>query len=420
VLEASKEDTAKVNTLNTLARRMELAGNYGEGIRYARQAKDLSQQLNYPQGMAHACNNSGNIYYRQGSYPRALEDLFASLKIFEKLANKDWMAKLLGNIGNVYAEQKDYSSAIEYYSSALKIKEELGDKFEMAKTISNMGNIYTMQRNYTKALDHYFHALKLDKETGNKRGMAIRLGNIGTAYKEQAMTTPPGDLQDSLNKEALRYYFEALRINEAIGNKNGISIRLGNIGSLYVLEGKYEEGEEYLKKALALSLETGDKDGLKEWHSSLSTLYANTGRFREAYEQYRLSVIYSDSLLNEENTRKQTRTEMQYEFDKKEAITKAEQDKKDAVTRIVIWSVSGGLVLVLLLALFVFRGYREKQMANIIITRQKEEVENQKFLVELKQKEILDSIYYARRIQQSLLPTEKYLERNLDKYLKRK
>ena len=32
-----------------------------------------------------------------------------------------------------------------------------------------------------------------------------------------------------------------------------------------------------------------------------------------------------------------------------------------------------------------------------------------------KQKEILDSINYAKRIQMALLPNEKYIERNLNK-----
>ena len=44
---------------------------------------------------------------------------------------------------------------------------------------------------------------------------------------------------------------------------------------------------------------------------------------------------------------------------------------------------------------------------------QKKEVEQQKQLVEENQKEIIDSITYARRIQSSLLPSEKYIEKSL-------
>jgi hypothetical protein len=40
-------------------------------------------------------------------------------------------------------------------------------------------------------------------------------------------------------------------------------------------------------------------------------------------------------------------------------------------------------------------------------------------LVEEKQKEILDSIYYARRIQRALITSEKYIENKLGKLIKR-
>jgi hypothetical protein len=46
---------------------------------------------------------------------------------------------------------------------------------------------------------------------------------------------------------------------------------------------------------------------------------------------------------------------------------------------------------------------------------QKQLIEKQKKEVEEKQKEIIDSIRYARRIQRSLLPTDKYLDKQLNK-----
>ena len=104
---------------------------------------------------------------------------------------------------------------------------------------------------------------------------------------------------------------------------------------------------------------------------------------------------------------------MQYEFDKKEAGERAEQDKQAAVDAaekkkqaIILYSVIGGLMVVLVFAGFVFRSLR-------ITRRQKQLIEQQKHLVEEKQKEILDSIHYARRIQTALLPTEKYIDKTL-------
>ncbi|HEY6160088.1 MAG TPA: hypothetical protein VI112_02665, partial [Bacteroidia bacterium] len=157
----------------------------------------------------------------------------------------------------------------------------------------------------------------------------------------------------------------------------------------------------------------GVLDGTRDFEKSYSDLDTARGDYKGALEHYKKFIAARDSISNEENTKKQTRSEMQYEFDKKESQAQAEQDKRDAVTRIIIYSISGGLVLVLLLAVFIYHSYRQKQKANIIIMWQKEEVEKQKHLVEEKQKEILDSIHYAKRIQHSLLPREAYISRKL-------
>ena len=80
----------------------------------------------------------------------------------------------------------------------------------------------------------------------------------------------------------------------------------------------------------------------------------------------------------------------------------------------------GGLFLVLVFAAFMFNRVKitlkQKKIieaARNEIAVQKETVEKQKELVEEKQKEILDSIRYAKRIQTALLTSEKYIGRKL-------
>src|SRR5207249_451244 len=109
-----------------------------------------------------------------------------------------------------------------------------------------------------------------------------------------------------------------------------------------------------------------------------------------------------------------------YEFDKKEALAKAEQEKKDFINeeekskqKIFLGLTIFGLGLVVVVALYIFRSLQLNKKKNRIISLQKEMVERQKHIVEEKQKEILDSIHYAKRIQTALLPSAKYIERNL-------
>jgi hypothetical protein len=110
---------------------------------------------------------------------------------------------------------------------------------------------------------------------------------------------------------------------------------------------------------------------------------------------------------------------MQYTYEKKELEAKAEQDKKDAIAKAELKQKEkernyfiAGFGLVVVLALFILRGYKQKQKANKLILAQKH-------LVDEKQREILDSIHYAKRIQTALLPNEKYIKRKLSQLNKK-
>ena len=90
----------------------------------------------------------------------------------------------------------------------------------------------------------------------------------------------------------------------------------------------------FLRHLLAKAvLKTTRKEWLKECYKDLAMIDSIQADFKSALKNYKLYVIYRDSLFNEENMKKQTQTEMQFQFDKKESDTKAEQDKKDVITK---------------------------------------------------------------------------------------
>ena len=440
LLKTDKEDTNKVIHLNKLSWQYISISSYDSALLYASQTLALANSIpnGVGRGWASSSNNAiGVVYFQQGNYPKALDYYLKSLKIDEEINDKSGMADILVNIGIFYKDQGDYPKALDYYFKALKMDEELLEQAQhrrdaheirkeekgIAADLSNIGLTYYEQKDYSKTLDCYFKALKIDEELGNKNGMAIRLGNIGLVYDAQKNYT-----------KALDYYSKALKMREELGDKSLIAITLSNIGSLYTVQNKYGDAYNYLYHALALDVSNGEKDGVKDDYEQLSKLYEKSNaplpdtvggkilnkekmRLRSMY-YYKRSIAIRDTIFSEENKKQLVRKEMNYEFDKKEAATKAEQDKKDTITaeekrrqKIITYSVSGGLFLVLLLALFIFRGYRQKQKANTIITQQKEEVEKQKKLVEEKNKDITDSINYAKRIQEAFLIPESEIKK---------
>ena len=71
-----------------------------------------------------------------------------------------------------------------------------------------------------------------------------------------------------------------------------------------------------------------------------------------------------------------------------------------------------------ILAIVIYRGSKQRQTANFELLAKNDIIEKQKQEVEEKQKEIIDSINYAKRIQQSQLPTEKYINKSIKRLKK--
>ncbi len=453
-----------VIALNNLAKELYLAENNNHSIPYANSALMLAQKLKYKTGEIDALTVLGNINNNLGNYHQGLKNHSAALNLRNKTDKRGISVSLI-NIGTSYSNLADHSKALQYYYKALKMTEELKDKMLAAATLGQIANVYFKEGSIEKALGFYFGALKIYEELRNKSGIARQFGNIGAAYSHFGHSSKDSDLskkyyEKSLGyhlkafqmdekfgnkiscarhltnigttfmnlldfKSAMKYETRALKIKEEGGDKGGIILSLGNIGWLYSEMKEYDKAENYLKQAISGAQKIGALDYETVYEEKLSQLYSKTGRYKLAIEEYKKFIITRDSIINEENTKKQVRAEMNYDFDKKEAETKSEQERKDVIAnkekqkqKIVIASVSAGLILVLILAIVILRSLRQNQKKNKIITEQKEIVEKQKELVEEKQKEILDSIHYAKRIQTALITSEKYIDKNLNNLIK--
>ncbi len=353
-----------------------LKGNYSASLAFHFEGLKLSEELSDKTGIARSLGNIGLVYRKQGDYPKALDYYFKALKMDEELGNKDGIARHIGNIGVVYFHQGDCPKALGYYFRALKMDEELGNKDGIARHIGNIGIIYCEQGDYPKALDYYFRALKINEELGNrnKSGIARNLGNIGSVYEKQAESQRSSDsaaYRERIYNKALDYYFKALKMDEELGNKSGIATDLGNIGSLYTKTGRFKEAEGYLKRSLAIADTIGSLQATKEFNQALAHLYDTTGRVKLAFEHYKKYILAKDSLFNEENTKKLVRSEMNFEFEKKQAAEKAGQEKQKAIAKVEIEkqklqrnTLIIGLAMLLFLLFFIYRSYRQKQRAN--------------------------------------------------------
>ncbi len=437
LLKNDKADTNKVNHLSNLAWEIQFT-NPDSSLLFSNYALELlSRTNNFPEpwkqyAIGKCYHQTAAFYNAKGNYLRAIDFYFKALAVWDQLEKTEkpdhqkkimtCKSKTIGNLGVVYDEQGEYGKALDYYFKALKIDEALGRKSGIAAKFINIGltckeqadalpkTSPALQRRdslYQKSLDYYFKAMKMNEELGNKKNVAICLGNIGAVYHEQQKPS-----------EELDYYFRALKIDRELGDKNDIARWTQNIGSVYCQEKKYKEAEVYLLDALKMDQEVSALKNRMTTEIDLSNLYSAMGRYKESFGYYKQAMDLKDTLFSREKSKEITRKEMNYEFEKKEAAVAAAAEKQQAVAaaekqrqRTVLLLVSCVLLLVLIFSGFIFRALR-------ITHRQKHLIEEQKKMVEEKQKEILDSIHYAKRIQMALLPTDKQVDKTLKRLRK--
>jgi tetratricopeptide (TPR) repeat protein len=433
VLKRTKQDTERVNILNALSREL-IRNNLDSAANvYAKNALDISEKIDFIKGKATVYRLKGFISEDQSNYAEALKNHLQSLEMAEEINDKEQISYAYTNIGNIYLTQGNYPEALKYQLQSLKIDEKAGNKMGMGITYGNIGLIYYYQGNYAEALKNQQQSLEMNKASGNKNGIAMAYGNAGIAY--QALKNYSAALESQLQsfrmaeeigdkggqantlaniasiysdegnyQKALENSLLSLKTAKEIGDNRTIGFVYVNAGNMFVKQKKYAEAIEYLDSALSIAKETGIKEIAVHAYTGLTKADSANGNYVKAFTDYKMYVLYQDSLKNEENTKKLVSEQMTYEFDKKQAEEKAEQDKKDAIAKsdkrkqeIITASIGLGLLLVLIFSGLLFSRFRVTQ-------KQKRIIEEQKAIVEEKNKDILDSITYAKRLQDAILP----------------
>jgi serine phosphatase RsbU (regulator of sigma subunit)/Tfp pilus assembly protein PilF len=417
VLKSAADDSSKVNLLTTLADETWQQGDYEKAMHFAEEAKLLADKVGFEKGKATAFINSALVYWKQGDYPKALEHAFTALRLNEAIGFKKGTARAHNCIGLIYYNQKNYTGALEEYTKALELRETIGDRKGVAGSLNNIGEVYKERKEYDKALLYFRRALPVNKETANRNWESININNIGTVYYSKGeVASPAGPDRNHFFTEALNYFYEALQIRKAIGDKQGIALSYISIGQVNARLGNNDTARSYYENALAFARSIGYKEAIKTSHAGLAVLDSTAGNWKAAFDHHRQYLIYRDSLLNEENTRRSIQAEMSFKFGQREEELQRQQAEEKQKQQLIIAAVSAGLVFALILALVILRSLRRNQEQNRIITAQKELVEKQKDIVDEKQKEITDSINYAERIQRSFLATDELLQKHLRDY----
>ncbi len=379
-----------------------ILGKYSEAITMFNRALDRSIKTKNSRGVAVSYGNLGTVYKDLGNLKEALDCYFKLLKFSEESGSKKLQATALGNMGLVYMMLENFDKAREYFSKALLLDIELKNDRGVGRHYGNLALLKERNSQYDSAFYYHKKALAIDKKLNNKLGMARHYGNIGQCY-----------YLISQYDSAKHYFFKALELDKLLDNKNGIGDQYNRIGSLFATLNEFKKSEKYLLEALKISQEINNTEIKKNSEMSLSELYYKTKDFKKSVDYYHRYIQTLEKLKNEEVTKSSVQKEMEYSYMKKMAADSIanlkEQEIKDnqiakqkaeiSAKRSQQYALFGGLILVIIFSVFLYNRFK--------VTNR------QKLVIEEKNKEITDSISYAKRIQTAILPPSKLVKEYL-------
>ncbi len=354
---------------------------------------------------ASAISNKGFIYEDFGDIPKAIEHYTAAMKIQEQIKDDEGVANTLINLGVVNEYQEEIAKALEYYKKAYDIQLKINDKRGAAFSLNNIGGLYEKKHDYQNAINYHLRALKLRQELGDKKNIAQSLNNVGANHFFMHQY-----------EKAIDCYEQSLKLRTEMGDRPGICNSYENFAKIYSEQNEFLKAESCGLKALEIAKELHFPEVIEGSSQVLYVVYKKMNRPDKALAMHELYTTMKDSIRNDDTKKASLKSQLQYVYDKKmvaDSVRTLEEKKVINAQlheeRTKKYALYGGLFLVVCFALFVLNRFKISQ-------KQKAIIQEQKYVVEEKHKEITDSINYAERIQRSLLASKQMLAVNLNNY----
>lgn len=414
-------------------------------------------------------NQLSQLYYTSDAQ-KSLSSANNALK--SAIATKDIgsEAKAHINIGLANYKLKNYSEAIGSYKAALAIYEKHNSVEGMAYIYIQMGATYSSMKNSSSAVTYFQKSFDSYKSLNNNQGLSRSLMSMGDALVKQGKT-----------KNALIKYKEAIPYYKAGNDNQGLAYAYNKIGATYSNFGNYEEAKTMLTKAMSIAkssnmsnLSNDISRNLKIVEDNIKSAVEGKSEFAKAEEEAvsekiqelevkssqfeektsdflqkigaldeeaklaaMLVKIKEDALKQEKMLKDKKAQELELLTKEKEiddakhaasaAANKAEIEKKNTIA----FGLVGGLVFLAAIAFLILARYQQKKKANNLleqqnkeikeqkeeISGQKSELETQKAQLEKTNRQMSDSIDYAKRIQSALLSSKAKIQILLPEFL---
>ena len=422
---ASSNDTLKLIELNDISYELMFV-DPDSALSLAEEYIKISKSLNDYE-LSKGLKLKGNISQHIGNSKVALDCYYEILNINDFKNDSSLIASTYRDIASVHIYMQDIEKAKILYKKSITIFENLKEISDLATTLNNYGTALIASKEYQEGLEVLNEALMLKKQLLNeenneasikehKTGIAILESNLGLIYMKK------GDYNN-----AIKNLYDAAKIYENFNQLYYQGMSYFYLGQIYLDKNDLFMGSQYAIKLEGVAERTDIMQLNRMSSDLLFQVNEQTGNFGNALEYLEKLNASNDSFFRAENKRALEESEIKYEYEKQakaDSVFYAEEQKiadaKLAVVDAELRShnrVTNGIILILFLivvfAIIIWLRFQKNQQEKDIIQSQKKmmdnayrDLETKKVEIEKKNKEIIDSLHYARYIQRALQPDQ--------------
>ena len=324
-------------------------------LQYAEELIDLSTKEKNYLYLYRGYSQKGNKHNISGNFNKALEYYFKSIDAALKANFVTGEGMSYTSIADVYSNLNNSKNAALYYEKSIQILRKTSDSNSLALALLNAGDEYSKNLKFRLALNYFKEAGTIFKKEKYQIGIAYTLGNTGIVYAKQG--------KDDL---AIKYITTTIVMLEKQEDYYGISDYLSSMADIYYNRNDWNTALNYATRSLDLAQKQGLKDQVRRSSLLLSELYQKLGNIPESYTYYKKHIVYRDSINNLETIEKMADLRINFEVSRKQTeVDLMHQQKRNE--RIITIAAVLSLVLMIFIAVGLFRRYRFIQKTNIII-----------------------------------------------------
>jgi serine phosphatase RsbU (regulator of sigma subunit) len=404
----AKIDTAKFTAAKKLFNYYNAENKYADADTYSKICSEIASNSKNPTLKVTSKKIEALLASDIGNYGKALELYQTAIDLINKTSNSiqlDEIAGLKNSMGRIYFILDKKDDALKYFKESYELEK---DQIKKENCLLNIGVAHAVKQEYDKAETYFIQVKTAYEKRNDSMSIAYVLNNIGLLNVEQGKFD-----------KGLKYLEASYQIKMRKGDiKEKISAHF-ILADFYVNRRNFAKSKYYIDEETKLLDTTIRNTVLLSYYALLQKYNEGTGKYNAAYQYLKKFNLLNSELQDEEKLNEIKRTALQNEYSikligdsiKNQNINQmnqlkiAEQTANLNKEKILRYALIIGLLMLGAMGYFIFKRFKESKAKNLIIEKQNLELAK-------KNKETEDSLIYASRLQNGILPKIQELKKD--------